>query len=264
MNRIRAIIFLGASLSTLLYTAAFASTANPWHLVIDPVDQFNGLIADPSRVIEFNTASDSFSEFSQIVSTPIEVDGFERIDDENFYFSVDIHADFGNQTASPADVFLIDTAAGTVTKALDATADGIPDGVNVDAITLAGNGDLVISIDTHANLGGNTYDDADLIRFDGSGFSLFIDGSDLGLDDAADIDAVTRFSNDRIVLSTKTGGSAGSIVYNHSDMLFVDDGGTIKRIELSMSDETGTSSDVRALSGVELPDELFRDRFESK
>lgn len=256
------LVLLGLAVACHGINAA-AAAANPWFIVVDPSEQFNGLVTDPGRVVEFDAASDSFSEFIQLVSIPLEVDGFERVDDETLYFSVNMHADFGSETAAPSDVFLVDTAAGTLNKVLDAKADGLPDGVDVDAVTLAGNGDLVISIDTHVNLDGTVYDDADLIRFDGSDFSMFIDGSTLGLDHAADIDAVTLFSHDRIVVSTKTGGKVGSLVYNHADVLFANTDGNIKRIELSLSKQAVTTADLRALSGAELPDALFQDRFEA-
>jgi len=263
MNKIRVIVFLGILVYMLLGPGGVAATANPWYIVVDPVGQINGLIAKPGLVIELNAASGSFTEFSQIVSTPIEIDGFELVNDDTYYFSVNMHANLGTEAASPGDVFLIDTVAGTLTRVFEAAANGIPDGVNVDAITIAGNNDLVISIDTHANLGGSVYDDADLIRFSDSGYSLFADGNDLGLDDAADIDAVTRFSRDRIVISTRTGGTANGIGYDHSDLLFAHVGETVRRIELSLSQLASTTSDLRALSGIELPDALFQDRFES-
>lgn len=263
-GKFNSIIFLVALTAGWHVTSAFAATANPWFIVVDPWEQFSGLVANPGQVVEFDTASDSFTEFAQIVSPPVELDAFERIDDETLYFSIDMHDDLLSLTASPGDVFFFDLASGTLTRVLEASAAGLPDGVNIDAVTLADNGDLIVSVDTHVNLGGSVYDDADLIRFDGSSFSMFLDGSTLGLDDTADIDAATLFSHDRIVVSTKTGGRVDGIVYNHSDVLLADSGDAIKRIELNLSQQADTTSDLRALSGAELPDVLFRDRFESE
>lgn len=57
-------------------------------------------------------------------------------------------------------------------------------------------------------------------------------------------------------------GSSESPYPRDSDKMLADAGGATKCIELSLSQQTGTSSDLHALSSVELPDELFRDRFE--
>lgn len=259
-NPLSLVVFIAALLAV---TSAESRVADPWYLTIDPVYQLDSLTVHPGVVVEFNVASDSYTELVNLVSPPVEIDAFERIDDETFYFSVNMHDDLLSQVASPGDVFFFDIGNGTLTKVLDGRSVGLPDGVNVDAMTLAENGDLVISVDTHVNLGGTVYDDADLIRFDGSTFSMFVDGSTLGLEDTADIDAVTLFSHDRIVVSTKTGGKVGGLVYNHADVLFANTDGNIKRIELSLSKQVGTTSDLRTLSGAELPDVLFQDQFES-
>jgi hypothetical protein len=61
----------------------------------------------------------------------------------------------------------------------DASAAGVPAGTNVDAAFLNG-GDsapLVLSFDVPTTLGGTTYDPADLVRWAGGSFGIFLDGS---------------------------------------------------------------------------------------
>jgi hypothetical protein len=60
-----------------------------------------------------------------------------------------------------------------------ASAAGLPAGTNVDAAFLDG-GDtapLVLSFDVPTTLGGTTYDPADLVRYSGGSFGIFLDAS---------------------------------------------------------------------------------------
>ena len=108
-------------------------------------------------------------------------------------FSVDATLMIAGTVMRPADVF---TASGT--KVLDARAQGIPDGVNLDAVSRdPSTCDLVFSVDVTSQLGGTTYRPDDLIRWNsGSGFSLYRTSNF-----AANIDALHLLDNGNTLFS---------------------------------------------------------------
>lgn len=103
----------------------------------------------------------------------------------------------------------------------NAMAAGVPDGVDVDAVSRF-NGELVLSFDTTVALSGITFADEDLARFGASGFTLFFDASAAGVATAADVDAAHALANGRLLVSFAAGGSVGGITYDHADVLEYD------------------------------------------
>jgi len=83
----------------------------------------------------------------------------------------------------PADVF----RDGGI-KVLDAAAEGVADGANVDAVSREpGSCDLIVSFDATVKLDDAEYRPFDLVRFDGVAFSLFRAGPGSGNIDAVHV-----------------------------------------------------------------------------
>ncbi len=112
----------------------------------------------------------------------------------------------------PADVVLWD--GGAQSLVFDASAAGVPDGANVDALTRLGD-ELLLSFDTTLMLSGITVEDQDVVRFDGANFSLVLGGFPRTLD----LDAVHRFGNGEYLVSFDGDGALGDLEFRDDDLL---------------------------------------------
>ncbi len=136
-------------------------------------------------------------------------------DDE--LFSLDVTADLGGLTADRGDVVRYDGSIYTLE--FDASAESVPDGVVTDAVAIVGS-DLLLSFDTTVALGGSTYDDEDVVRFDGAAFTLFFDGSTNGVPSSLDLDAAYYFESDGILaLSLDGSGLIKGVSFDDEDTI---------------------------------------------
>jgi hypothetical protein len=140
-------------------------------------------------------------------------------------FSLDITANLGGGlTAAPGDVMRFDGV--TDTLEFDASAEGIPDGVIVDGVSVHSSGDLVLSFDTTVELGGLTASDEDAVRFNGASFSMLFDGSSKGVPDGLDLDGVEASPSGGLLwVSFDTSGSLGGVDFDDEDILEFDPSG---------------------------------------
>ena len=123
----------------------------------------------------------------------------------------------GGVTAGPADVVRFDGLTHTVE--FDATANGIPNGVITDAVSIHSNGDLLLSFDTSLSLNGVTADDEDIVQFDGSTFSLFFDGSAADVSKALDLDGMHFEIGGQLLVSFDGSGIMNSVNFDDEDVL---------------------------------------------
>jgi len=139
-------------------------------------------------------------------------------------FSTDTTVSLGGAvTAAPEDV--IRHAGGSYTVEFDGSAEGVPAGAKVDAVTRDAAGHLVLSFDTTVNVG-VVADDEDLVHFDGASFTVALDTSALAVsppfDGALDVDAVDARPGGVLALSFDASGSAGGVVFDDEDVVLVD------------------------------------------
>jgi hypothetical protein len=140
-----------------------------------------------------------------------QIDGYHAANDgcDIEIYSLDTSTEIVNVVMRGADVFKLNGI-----KILDANAEAIPYGVNVDAISRHPiDCDLIFSIDTIAEIAGNVYFPSDLIRYNSiDGFALlhrflFTQNIDaihmldatvvlLSLDITAEINSITVFDDD--------------------------------------------------------------------
>jgi hypothetical protein len=102
----------------------------------------------------------------------------------------------------------------------DASAEGLPAGVKTDAVSMQ-LGNLILSFDITVVLNNHVIKDEDLVSFDDTGFSLFFDGSAVGISQALDLDGAHVLGN-QIFMSFDGSGTVGKILFNDEDVLAYD------------------------------------------
>jgi hypothetical protein len=153
-----------------------------------------------------------------------DVDAYHVLANGDQLYSLDTTAELGGGlTAGPADVVRYDGL--TDTLEFDASSEGIPDGVIVDAVSVHSSGDLVLSFDTTVELGGLTASDEDAVRFGGASFSLLFDGSSEGVPDGLDLDGVEVRPRGLLWVSFDASGSIGGVDFDDEDVLEFDPAG---------------------------------------
>ncbi|MEE8164399.1 MAG: hypothetical protein V3T64_02415, partial [Myxococcota bacterium] len=158
----------------------------------------------------------------------------------------------GSVIARPGDIIRYNGANYSIE--FDGLASGLPSGVRVDATSLAPGG-LLLSFDTTVNLsGGLIVADEDLVRWNGSAFSLAFDGSAAGLDTALDIDAAQNLGGGVFLMSFDTTGQISGIVFDDEDVMRFD--GAIWSLEFdgSAADPDWAAADLDAVMVVMVPE----------
>ena len=93
---------------------------------------------------------------------------------------------------------------------------------DIDAAFILDNGNIVLSTDSTATIGGLTFDDGDLVEYDpGTKTAALFFDEDL-FDDNENIDAVSVLSNGHIILSTTSSAKLGGTLLDAGDLVEYD------------------------------------------
>jgi len=164
-------------------------------------------------------------------------------------FSVDIPTTLDGETYTDRDVILYDGV--NLSKLLDGTAIGIPEGARIDAATVLSDGTIIFSLDIPVSLVGIAFKANDLIRYDGSSFDLYFSGSDNGIPEAADMDGVYVSPSGEILFSLDIPCSLNGLEVKDKDIIKWSEGSFSLYFD-GLSAGLPEGSDVNALSsGIE-------------
>jgi hypothetical protein len=151
----------------------------------------------------------------------------------------------GGIVARPGDVVRYDGA--TYSIEFDAVAEGLPDGVASDAVSLSASG-LLLSFDTTVDLGGGlVVADEDLVDWNGSIFGLVFDGSVAGLDSALDVDAAQDLGGGQFLISLDTSGQIAGLVFDDEDVLRFDGMNWNLEFDASAANPSWAAADLDAV-----------------
>jgi hypothetical protein len=154
-----------------------------------------GLFAEPGDVVRFVGPNwvIAFDASANGVPEGARCDAVTLDASENLLVSFDVAVALpGGVFAADEDLVRVDGPS-SFTSFFDGSAEGIPEAADVDGAHRLLNGNLAVSLDVSATVGGVVVDDEDLIEWDsGDGtWSLAYDGSAQDQDwQAADLDAV--------------------------------------------------------------------------
>lgn len=168
-------------------------------------------------------------------------------------YSIDVTRNIGGVMIRPGDSFYIfgpDSAA----VDFDASDAGVPPNANLDALTVNPlTGNKVLSFDQwFSSPGISLITPADLVEFDGSAFTLYLDGT--LLPDGLNLDAAHIFDNGELLVSfdvdAELPGISGSFLTRDDDVVWIDrTTGQVINVVLSMSDAEASwfPADIDAL-----------------
>ncbi len=150
----------------------------------------------------------------------------------------------GGLIADPADVVVYDALNAAYKIFFDGS--GLPLGTRVDAVSFAGSA-LLLSFGERTNLG-FIVDDEDVVRWDGSFYTLAFDGSAAGLDPAVDTDAVQMLGPNTLLLSFDITGAVGGIVFRDEDVMRFEDGVWSLEYQAAASEPSWIAADLDAMT----------------
>lgn len=128
--------------------------------------------------------------------------------------STDITVDLGGTLTDDEDV--VEDAAGSVTQ-IDLGA--LPAAADLIGYSIAANGDVLFSLDVAASLaGGIDVTPQDVVRWNGSLYSIELDGSDHGIPAGAEIDAIGVVAGD-LLLSLDVTATLGNVTADDEDLV---------------------------------------------
>ena len=126
--------------------------------------------------------------------------------------------------AEPRDVVRFDSGTGNFSTSFDGSANGVPDGVAIDASATDPSDRLLLSFDTTVALpGGTTADDEDVVSFASGTYAMVYDGSAHGVEANLDVDAAHWLrGTDRLLLSFDGSGEVGGVAFDDEDVIAYD------------------------------------------
>lgn len=188
-----------------------------------------------------------------------DVDALHGLSNGDVLFSVDVPTVLGNTTYFPSDVIRWNGAQWSLE--FNGRANGIPDGINLDALAMVGSS-LLFSIDVSAVLGGIYFTDSDVIAFDGEDFALYLQASSAGIGQATDTDAVHVNGQGGVLLSFDISESVAGITFADEDIILRANSSWSLNVDGSAANVAWIAADLDAWSTAFPADIFFRNGFE--
>ncbi len=162
-----------------------------------------------------------------------DVDAFHLLDDGRVLLSTRAQATLGGLTFRAGDVVLYDAGSDSASIFFDRLL--LTGNRNVDAVFLASDGTLVLSTRASSSLGGLSFEDGDLVRWDTVGLSASLLLSESLFTGDEDVDAVHVLPDGRIALSTTGNAELGGLSFGDGDVVAYDVGSDTASLLMSES-----------------------------
>jgi hypothetical protein len=260
---------VGYVISTFCITlSAYAGTVPVASVIYSPditLDLGGQVTSDENAALDDLSGSVTLQNIG-VIPPNADLSAYHRFDNGDQLLSFDITITLpGPVIARPGDV-VRRAANGSFSIEFNGAAEGVPAGARIDAVSVEGNGDLLLSFDTTVGLPSLVAADEDVVGFDGSDFSLVFDGSAAGLTPGADLDALHYASDSGLIYASfDIGGTVGGINFSDEDLLRYDPGTTSWTLAYDGSAEhlAWNAGDLDAVFVTFLPEIFFKDGFES-
>lgn len=194
------------------------------------------------------------------------VDGFHRDDAGNQYYSFDADTFVGASPILRSDIIRCNVPSCTsFSLVFNAIGENFQ-GINIDAFTFdPDNGDLIFSIETAASIDGSSFFPADLIRYDGSDYTLEYDSINPDVGIQKNITSVSMMSNRQFAMSFEQDGflDDGTIYRDHWLLVYSPVSAVLTWFYtiFGFNEDTENPVKINALMSID-NDLIFKDDFE--
>jgi hypothetical protein len=180
----------------------------PVHVSPDITVNLSGTLADDENLVFDDQAGGVAPVGLGSLPAAADLTAYHRFPDGDHLMAFDTTVKLDNTVVGRGDIVRYDGVGYTLE--FDASAEGVPAGVCIDALSSV-DGDLLLSFDTTVSLDGQVIDDADLVRRLPAGFARYFDSSVAGVPQAMDLDAAAVGGNGLLYVSFDTGGTLGGV-----------------------------------------------------
>ena len=213
----------GTTAVLVLMLPALLAAAPPKAIIFSPDVT---IVLDGKTINDENAAEDDFGGNVTPIDTgalPANVDlqAYHRTVDSGDLLVLDTTVSRpGGVLATPRKV--IGSDAGTFNEVLNLADCGVPDGIQIDAMTSADA--MWFSFDGPVMLGGTLYDDEDVVALRAAcSWESVLDGSSAGVASGLDVDGIHWQAEDELLLiSFDAAGTVGGVSFDDEDVLSLD------------------------------------------
>jgi hypothetical protein len=215
----KSIMILGAG---LILVAAVARPVNATLILsTDATETLGGLTFDDGDLAEYDPGTDTATLYfdENLFGGNADIDAFHVLDSGNIVLSTSNSklSLLGGLTFENGDLIEYDPTTDTAILFLDEGLFGGDE--DIDAVSILGSGNVILSTIDGATLGGLTFGDGDLVEYDPTTdtATLFFDENLFGSDE--DIDAVNILESGNIILSTEGSATLGGLSFADGDLI---------------------------------------------
>ena len=182
----------------------------------------NNLLAPDEDIRGYDTATNTASLFldgSTIFSNNEDIDAAHLLGNGNILLSTEGSATIGGLSFADEDIVLYNPTTMMASLFLDGSTI-FSSNEDIDAFSLLGNGNYILSTEGSASINGFAFADEDLVEYNPTTMmaSMFFDGSNIFTSNE-DIDAAHVRANGNILLSTESNASINGVSFADDDII---------------------------------------------
>lgn len=184
--------------------------------------QFDGTTVGPGGIAQHDLADGVTPVDVGNLPADAHIDAYHELPNGDQLLSFDTTVLLpGGVTAGPADVVRL--SGSTYSIEIDGAADGVPEGVNVDAIAEF-NGFILVSFDTAVRINNVTFEDEDLVVHDADEqtFRSAFHGANVGVPSDLDLDGAALVDENHLLVTFDGSGTVGGVSFDDEDVLEYD------------------------------------------
>ena len=199
------------------------AAANKLRLSTEEQAVISGSTFEDSDIFEFDPATDNADLYftGSLFTDNEDIDAVHVLDNNHIVLSTSTDATLGGISFEDGDIVDYDPFADTATVIFSEKPTAGED-IDVDAVHVLDNGNILFSINGSATLGGLSAHPADIIEYNPgfAGFSLYFDHNTF--DSVTDIDGFHLLDDGRLVISTADNATLGGLSVIDGDLLVYD------------------------------------------
>ena len=204
---------------TICQLSAACANGETIFLTTTATETFGGISVRDGDIAEYDTDTDTATIFfdEDLFAANEEVDAFQVISQDVVLLSTLGAAELGGLSFTAADIVQYNFTTGVATEFFSGSLFSATE--NINAFHVLNDGTILISTTTAASLGGVSFTDGDIVRYNpmGNTATPFFDEDLFAANE--DIDGLYRNPDGTLLLSTVSSASLGGITFSQDDVV---------------------------------------------